>query len=182
MKLEFIKNNKFISKTHQIFKKDALHNDFTKAIFKFKKWWNNAIHWVNRKYACRTGKYLVAEKEEIKCNNIIKWYMTNFDDVTKQMIKNIILVGQKTLDHPCKILIIGGSVWRKTISLFNLINQQPDIGKIGLYAKEKYEAKCLFLINTRESTELELLLNTQMIWMIFLKILKNTILTRNRKY
>ena len=25
-------------------------------------------------YACGTSKYLVSEKEEIKCNNTIKWY------------------------------------------------------------------------------------------------------------
>ena len=29
-------------------------------------------------------------------------------------------------DHPCRILIIGGSVSAKTNSLFNLINQQPN--------------------------------------------------------
>ena len=34
-------------------------------------------------------------------------------------------------DHPCRILIIGGSGWGKTNVLFNLIkNQRPDIDKI----------------------------------------------------
>ena len=31
---------------------------------------------------------LVSGKEEIKCNNIIKWYkMSNFDDIRKENIK-----------------------------------------------------------------------------------------------
>ena len=34
----------------------------------------------------------------------------------------------------------------------NLINNQPDIDKIYLYAKDPYEAKYQFLINKRKST------------------------------
>ena len=33
-------------------------------------------------------------------------------------------------DHPCRILIIGGSGSGKTNALSNLINNQPDIDKI----------------------------------------------------
>ena len=51
--------------------------------------------------------------------------------------------------------MIGGSGSGKTNSLFNLINQQPDIDKIYLYAKDPYEAKYQFLINKRESTGLK---------------------------
>ena len=40
-------------------------------------------------------------------------------------------------------------------SLFNLINHQPDIYKIYLYAKDRYEAKFQFLISKRESTGLK---------------------------
>ena len=39
----------------------------------------------------------------------------------------------------------------KTNSLINLINQQPDLDKIYLYAKDRYEAKYQFLINKRKS-------------------------------
>ena len=39
-----------------------------------------------------------------------------------------------------------------TISLFNLISYQPDIDKIYLYAKDRYEVKYQFLINKWEST------------------------------
>ena len=45
--------------------------------------------------------------------------------------------------------MIGGSGSGKTNSLFNLINQQPDIDKIYLYAKDPYEAKYQFLIKKR---------------------------------
>ena len=49
-------------------------------------------------------------------------------------------------DHPCKILIIGGSGYGKTNSLFNLTNQQPDIDEVYLYAKDPFEAKYQFLV------------------------------------
>ena len=58
-------------------------------------------------------------------------------------------------DHPYRILIIGGSGSGKTNALLNLINNQPDIDKIYLYAKDLYEAKYQFLINKRESTGLK---------------------------
>ena len=50
---------------------------------------------------------------------------------------------------------MGGSGSGKTNSLFNLINQQPDIDKIYLYAKDPYEAKYQFLISKRECTGLK---------------------------
>ena len=53
-------------------------------------------------------------------------------------------------DHPYRILIIGGSGSGKTNALLNLINNQPYIDKIYLYAKDPYEAKYQFLINKRE--------------------------------
>ena len=56
-----------------------------------------------------------------------------------------------TPDHPYRILIIGGSGSGKTNVLLNLIENQPDIDKIYLYAKDPYEAKCQYLINKREN-------------------------------
>ena len=53
------------------------------------------------------------------------------------------------------ILIIGGSGSGKTNALLNLINNQPDIDKIYLYAKDPYEDKYQFLINKRESIRLK---------------------------
>ena len=50
-------------------------------------------------------------------------------------------------DHPYRILIIEGSGSGKTNALLNLINNQPDIDKIYLYAKDPYEAKYQYLIS-----------------------------------
>ena len=58
-------------------------------------------------------------------------------------------------DHRYRILIIGGPGYGKTNTLLNLINNQPDIDKIYLYAKDPYENKYQFLINKRESTRLK---------------------------
>ena len=53
-------------------------------------------------------------------------------------------------DHSYRILIIGGSGSGKTNLLLNLIENQPDIDKIYLYAKDPYESKYQYLINKRE--------------------------------
>ena len=81
--------------------------------------------------------------------------MTNFDDYTNEN-NGVALKTQHNLkwpyipDHPYRILIIGGSGSGKTNALLNLINNQPDIDKIYLYAKDPYEAKYQYLINKRE--------------------------------
>ena len=49
-------------------------------------------------------------------------------------------------DKPYRILIIGGSGSEKTNVLLNLIENQPDIDKIYLHAKDPYEAKYQYLI------------------------------------
>ena len=48
------------------------------------------------------------------------------------------------------MLIIRGCRSRKSDSLLNLINHEPNIYKVCLYAKDLYEAKFQFLINKRE--------------------------------
>ena len=58
-------------------------------------------------------------------------------------------------DPPYRILIIGGSGSGKTNVLLNLINNQSDIDKIYLYAKDPYEDKYQFLIKKRESIGLK---------------------------
>ena len=76
--------------------------------------------------------------------------MINFDDYTNE---NTIEHNSKwpyIPDHPYRILIIGGSGSGKTNALLNLINNQPDIDKIYLYAKDPYEKKYQYLINKRE--------------------------------
>ena len=76
--------------------------------------------------------------------------MINFDDyVNENKIKH-----NKNWpyipDHPYRILIIGGSESGKTDLLLNLIETQPDIDKIYLYAKDQYESKYKYLINKIE--------------------------------
>ena len=53
-------------------------------------------------------------------------------------------------DHPYRIIIIGGSGSGKTNALINLINEQHDIEKIYLYARDLNKPKNQFLIKKRE--------------------------------
>ena len=76
--------------------------------------------------------------------------MINFDDVIKEETKEHNPNWPKIPDNPYRILLSGGSGSGKTNSLFNLINQQPDINKFYLYDKDPYE-----VINKAESTELK---------------------------
>ena len=54
------------------------------------------------------------------------------------------------LDHPYRILIIGGSGSERTDTLLNLIKEQNDIDKIYLYARDLNEPKYKILIKKRE--------------------------------
>ena len=72
--------------------------------------------------------------------------MTNFDDYvnenkTVQELRSHNKNWPYTPDHLYRILIIGGSGSGKTNVLLNLIENQPDIDKIYLYAKNPYEEK-----------------------------------------
>ena len=80
--------------------------------------------------------------------------MVNFDDYTNE---NIIEHNSKwpyIPDHLYRMLIVGGSGSGKTNALLNLINNQPDIDKIYLYAKDPYEKKYQYSINKREKVGL----------------------------
>ena len=75
-------------------------------------------------------------------NKSINIKMIKFDDyVNENKIKHN-KNWPHILNHPYKILIIGGSGSGKTNLLLNLIENQPDIDKIYLYAKDPYETKC----------------------------------------
>ena len=53
-------------------------------------------------------------------------------------------------DKPYRVLIMGGSRSWKINVLLNLTENQPDIDKIYLFAKDPYEAKYQYLVNKRE--------------------------------
>ena len=76
--------------------------------------------------------------------------MINFDEYTNESKKEHNLNWPYIPDYPYRILIIGGSGTGKTNALLNLINNQQDIHKIYLYAKDPYEDKYQYLINKRE--------------------------------
>ena len=74
----------------------------------------------------------------------------NFDDLIKQNIKEHNPNGPEIPDNQYRILIVGSSGSGKTNALPNLINHEPDIDKIYLYATNPYQAKYQFLIKKRE--------------------------------
>ena len=76
--------------------------------------------------------------------------MIHFDEYTNENKKEHNLNWPYIPDRPYRILIIGGSETGKTNTLLNLINNQPDIDKTYLYAKDPYEDKYQYLINKRE--------------------------------
>ena len=81
--------------------------------------------------------------------------MINFDEYTNESKRKHNPNWPYSPDHPYRILIIGGSGSGKTNVLLNVINNQPDIDKIYLYAKDPYEDKYQFLIKKRESIGLK---------------------------
>ena len=81
--------------------------------------------------------------------------MINFDDYVNENKTEHNENWPYTPDHPCKILIVGGSGSGKTNVLLNLIENQPDIDKIYLYAKDLHEAKYQYLINKREGVGID---------------------------
>ena len=114
--------------------------------------------------------------------------MINFDDYLNENKTKHNQNWSYGPDHPYKILIIGGSGSGKTNVLLNLIDNQPGIDKIFLYAKHLYEAEYQYLINKRESVGLiilmilKLLMSIQMKFKIIIKILTNTMPIKNVKY
>ena len=53
-------------------------------------------------------------------------------------------------DHPYRIIRIGGSGSGKSNALFNSINEQNDIDKVYLYARDLSDPKYEYLIKKRE--------------------------------
>ena len=111
--------------------------------------------------------------------------MISFNDISKKYIEKHNPNWPYIPDHPYKISIIGNPGSGKTNSLFDLINHQPYMIKficmLRIHMKQNINFK---LTNEKVQDQsnlviLKLLLNNQMIWMIFIKILKNTTQTKN---
>ena len=81
--------------------------------------------------------------------------MINFDDYVNENKTKHNKNWPHIPDKPYRVLIIGGSGSGKTNVLLNLIENQPDIDKIYLYAKDPYEAKYQYLINKREGVGID---------------------------
>ena len=84
-------------------------------------------------------------------------------------------------------MIISGPGSGKTNALLNLIKEKDNIDKIYLYAKDLSEPKYEFLIKKRELEQTILmihmhLLNVQIEWMTFIRILMTTIQAEKEKY
>ena len=75
--------------------------------------------------------------------------MINFDDTVNENKTKHNKNWPYITDHPYRILIIEGSGSRKTNGLINLINEQNDIDKIYLYARDLNEPKYNILKNVK---------------------------------
>ena len=83
--------------------------------------------------------------------------MFNFDYITQEDIKEHNPNWPDIPDHPHRILITGGSGSGKTNALLNMVNMDPHIDKIYLYAKDPSKAQYQLLISKTESTGLNYL-------------------------
>ena len=83
--------------------------------------------------------------------------MINLDIITNENNKKHNEKWPYIPDHSYRILIISGSESGKTNTLLNLINEQHDIDKIYLYAKDLSEPNYEILIKKRENAGMKYL-------------------------
>ena len=140
-------DNKIILKSQQRFKSDhhkvyteevnkiALSSDDDKRLQTFDR---------IKIYPYGTNTFKVCESEMLMVKDLffekLKWNikMINFDNYVNENKTKHNKNWSYILDHPYRILIIGGSGSGKTNFLLNLIENQPNIDKIYLYAKDPY--------------------------------------------
>ena len=83
--------------------------------------------------------------------------MINLDSTTNENNKKHNEKWPYIPDHPYRILIIGGSGAGKTRTLLNLINEENDIDKIYLYARDLNEPKYKILNKKRKDAGIKYL-------------------------
>ena len=81
--------------------------------------------------------------------------MINFDDYVNENRTEHNKNWPYIPDHPYRTIIIGGSGSGKTNLLLKLMENQLDINKTYLYAKDPYDAKNQYLINKREGVSID---------------------------
>ena len=81
--------------------------------------------------------------------------MINLDSITNENNKKHNEKWPYIPDHPYRILIIGGSGSGKTNTLLHLINEQNDIDKIYLYARDLNEPKYTILIKKHKDARIK---------------------------
>ena len=81
--------------------------------------------------------------------------MINLDNITNKNSKKHNENWPYIPDYPCRILIIGGSGSERENALINLINEQNDIDKIYLHAKDLSEPKYEYLIKKCEDVRIK---------------------------
>ena len=77
------------------------------------------------------------------CIYINQYKMINLNSITNKNNKKSNEKWPYIPDHPSRIIIIGGA-------LINLINEQNDIDKIYLFARDLSEPKYVYLIKKRK--------------------------------
>ena len=82
---------------------------------------------------------------------VIHYKIINLDSITNKNKKKDNEKWPYIPDHPYRILIVGsGSGSGKTNAMINLINEQHDIDKIYLYARDLSKPKYDYLIKKRK--------------------------------
>ena len=148
-------NNEIILKSQQRFKSER-HNLYTEDVNKIALSSNDDKRLQTYD---RTSSYPYGKSAGKVCKTKVnikqsKYKMINFDNYTNENKTERNSNWPYIPDHPYKILIADGSGIGKTNALSKLINNQPYIDKIYVYAKDPYEAKYQYLINKREKVEL----------------------------
>ena len=85
--------------------------------------------------------------------------MINLDSITNENNKRHNEKWPYIPDHPYRIIVIGGSGSRKTNALIKLINEQNDIDKIYLFARDLREPIYEYLTKTRQDAGIKHLNN-----------------------